>query len=316
MLLGLSGVAQDSTQFALDVQRELEEVQSAKIPINLDAFINEEGSVYLHWDCLAHDSILGYKIFYSTSERPKYSEFINGIISDTDVEKQIDQGDKTITYFFKVTSVDSTLTQSKFSDVVKIQTYDIIPPVKPELSSLDVLKDGLFIRWNKSTSNDVAKYILNRTDNIDKNSVQIEIADNSISDYLDQDIERGRWYTYNIVAIDDDGNISDASREMKVFAEDMSPKNGAQNLQISSLDGENLGIKVTWEVENSTVFKYEVYKSVNGKGYELYAKLLADGTYEFIDYKVKKKKTYGYQIRAIYTDGTLSPLSDEIIIGL
>ena len=316
LCIGCSVYGQDTTDVALAASENGDDMRSPEIPYDLEAVVNKDGEVYLRWDCDNHDRILGYKVLVSNDMDSKYEPFVKGITTESEATQYVEQGAERLTYYFKVCSMDSSLVQSEFSNIATIESYDVVPPGSPEVSSLDVLPKGLFLSWILPPDDDIEKIIISRTDNIDTQAVNFELSLNTQTSYMDEEVIRGRWYAYSLMAVDKEGNISAPSHEIKAFAEDMNPKNGAQNLAIESVPGDVLKLKVTWTVQNNTVFKYEIYKSVNGKGYELYSKVLAGGKNEFFDTKVKAKKTYGYQIRAIYSDGTLSPLSDEIIISL
>ena len=313
-LAGLTCYGQDSSSVAMLEDTSRSELSSIT-PFDLNAVVNKDGEVYLRWECSSHPKMLGYKVFVSENPNGKFSEFVKGITSETEATEYVEQGAERKTYYFKVVSIDSTLVQSPYSNVTTIESYDIVPPKTPEFTSLDVLQKGLLLTWTPPEDKDIEKYIIERTDNMVPTPVNFEIVSNGQYSFMDDMVERGRWYTYSILAVDYEGNISGPSREMKAFAEDMAPKDGAHNVEVVRGHGEDLELKVSWTVKNSTVFKYEIYRSINHKGYELYTKILAGNNF-FIDAKVKDKKTYGYQIRAIYSDGTLSPLSNEAIIDL
>lgn len=288
LLASLSSYGQDSLSVAMLEDSSRSEL-SSMTPYDLDAVINMEGEIYLRWDCKMHSKMLGYKVFVSENQNGKFTEFVKGITSETEATEFIKQGAERKTYYFKVVSIDSSLVQSPFSNITTIESYDIVPPKTPEFISLDVLQNGLLLTWELPVDKDIEKYIIERTDNMERKPVNFEIQSNGQYSFMDDKVERGRWYTYSILAVDYEGNISGPSREMKAFAEDMAPKDGAHNVIVERGVGEELELKVSWTVKNSTVFKYEIYRSINNKGYELYAKILAGNNY-FIDAKVKKRR--------------------------
>ena len=108
--------------------------------------------------------------------------------------------------YYRVNAVDLRSNTSDFSNIIKLEKPDIVPPNASIFTNYKVLKNSVKINFVTSTSKDVESIILQR-----------KLGDNDFEDitllstekqYEDVNVASNTKYTYRIVTIDDAGNTT------------------------------------------------------------------------------------------------------------
>lgn len=74
-------------------------------------------------------------------------------------------------------------------------------------------------------------------------------------------------------------------------------------------------VHVRWDYRNNNVREYHIYR-VEAAGALRWHCSVAAPQLHFHDESVTRSQTYRYRIKAVYSDGSQSPLSDELRIQL
>ncbi|MCK9206896.1 MAG: FG-GAP-like repeat-containing protein, partial [Salinivirgaceae bacterium] len=185
-------------------------------PANLSATAGVM-QVTLQWDQNTEADFLRYRIYGGTTANPtvKMDSTTNGI---TDASKVITGLTNGVTYYFRITAVDSSGLESGYSNEVGATPLEPdIPPGVPVNLAATVGDMQVTLRWNQNTEPDFLRYRIyggtaaNPTVKMD--STTDGIADTS---KVITGLTNGVTYYFRITAVDSSGLESDYSNEVTV----------------------------------------------------------------------------------------------------
>lgn len=185
-------------------------------PVGLNAKINENGIVTLHWQLGSELDINGYNVYFSNRHNGVYSIITSTPLRDTIYRDTINLNSLTSEVFYRISAVDVRGNTSDFSDFIKVNRPDTIPPGPALFIKYEVRDNGVYLEWTPSGSKDViAHHLYRKLDNMDF------ILLKSISDpveyyYLDSLWEGSNTYTYKILAVDKSGLFSKSVQNLRV----------------------------------------------------------------------------------------------------
>jgi subtilase family serine protease len=111
-------------------------------------------------------------------------------------------------YYYAVTAIDTGWNESDLSDIVTVSISDTTPPATPQ-NLIAVAGDSIIqLSWTENTEPDLAGYNLYRNGDIAPLNGDTLITANS---YEDLDVNNFTTYTYQITAVDVNGNESPMS---------------------------------------------------------------------------------------------------------
>lgn len=157
------------------------------------------------------------------------------------IEVTIDNLEQITNYQLQVTAVDDTENESAKSKILKITTKDIEPPQQTgPLRGAPLKSDVAQFFWSKPKDNKkVDKVKLYRNETLSKDSDQllfsrqteqvITVSGNENS-YTDVSIEKGKTYTYYMVALDEAGNVSEKSNIVTIKSSDQDDENKNEDM--------------------------------------------------------------------------------------
>ena len=257
-----------------------------------------------------------YRIFRSASGKDEFSQLTHRPIVDVFFSDTINKNDLNRSIFYKIIALDQRQNQSEFSNIFELIKPDIIPPSIPVLTETKATKEGIFLQWINSNSTDVEKHEVYRKLNNDTawqkiGELPLEKS-KTTSSYTDSESSSIQIARYKIVAVDKNGNISDASVSVAIKALKTSKGKTLKKLQ-KRTDLENGLVTISWESPEKEVMHYKIYRKSKTSNYTLYQTI--EGTKNsFEDYKLKLGDFFAYRIKVIYADGDISGFSKEINI--
>lgn len=167
----------------------------------------------LAWDPSPSTDLHYYRVY--RGERPQ-----EGILTDT-VEAALtahhDDGLRNgTTYYYRITAVDSTGNESRFSNEMGAGPYDQTPPDPP--ADLVVRSDSVHtvdLQWSAPSDADVRWYRIYR-DTTATPDVLVDSTEADVRAYTDTDRSGSTTYYYRVTAVDSTGNESGFSAEASV----------------------------------------------------------------------------------------------------
>jgi hypothetical protein len=177
-------------------------------PYNLIAKRQEACKVALNWNPSTAPDVTLYEIYRGGSEKSfsKIKEVSSAYITFIDIGLIPGK-----TYFYKVRAKDVDGLLSSFSNVAQIQVKAL--PFPPKGISVVETGKGVLVKWEKSETPDVVKYILYRKSYL---LFVKEIVETGKTNFMDTKVKRNITYTYWIRAIDSTGQLSKNSPSISI----------------------------------------------------------------------------------------------------
>lgn len=202
-------------------------------------------------------------------------------------------------------------------------------PISPIIKSYTVDNLDVTLDFELSPSNNIANYYLYRTTLNDHSTQLIPIFDftpaSGIKNYTDLNLVNGQTYIYCLIAKGKGVNGKESCYEMNgdlctvpgllVPVKVLSSKKDPISLFKGELNLDFPRENLSWVKPTSTdVVRYELFKNetnreVSTANEYTFWKSLPPETITLTDFEVKFFSTYQYGIRAVYKDGTMSPMS-------
>ncbi len=283
-----------------------------KPPVGITSVIDSSGVVTLNWQPNTDEDIDGYRVYMANKPKFEFMLITPSVIYDTVFSEKINLKTLTRKIYYKVKAVDVRQNQSAFSELITVTRPDIIPPVSPVIKNIGNTDNLAELSWVNSSSSDVAFHHIYRkykVDTVYEKVHTLEKTDDKRSVYTDKTVIRGKAYTYYIVAEDESGLISPPSN----YGYFKAPSDFVESIKLKKRAYTDR-IKLIWSIKaEKSVERILVYRSVNDGPLRLYNNSKEN---EFMDNKLSPEKTYKYSIKAVYTDGTKSPMSNSVVVKM
>lgn len=241
-----------------------------------------------------------YKFFYNNEENTEYSVFEAKGTSDTVYVVEgypIRQLNKHL--YVKMLTVDYAGNMSKPTAPIKVKIPDVIPPLTPTLQQSELRDKILYAKYEKSGSNDVLQYLLQRSvDNREWRTFQTLSASKISGTFIeinDTIKEHGVYQRVRVIA-EDESLLQSSPSEFasgRVTGKDRSkPCKNATAKYDSKLNR----VELNWSHDEASATRFSIYKKVNnGKSFFLgHTQNLG----LFIDRDIREKGSYDYIIVA------------------
>jgi len=203
--------------------------------------------IYPKWDGDYHDITFQFllfrseekKVYTQVNDRPLFR--VDGM-SNRYVDTSVEMGKK---YKYKIVAIDALGRSGKAAEI-KIQTFDQIPPEKPQELVALVEKEKVHLSWLQNSDTDIAGY------NIYRWEAESEIPDQLNSkllpitetQFIDNTMKYSMNYYYGVSAVDLSGNVSKHSARASALVTDKTPPKPASNFSAEIID--NM-VKLQWE---------------------------------------------------------------------
>jgi fibronectin type 3 domain-containing protein len=284
-------------------------------PKIVSAVCDSLGIVRLKWKHGGEEDLKQFNIYTANFENEEYSRIAN-IGVDSVYTDTISLGVLGKSVFYKVVAFDNSYNPSDFSEAFEVLRYDTIPPNPPIITDIRSSEDGIHLKWACSSSPDVKHSVLQRKLRADTTWQQIRlfgVTGKSYESYIDTTVVKGEKYQYTLTAYDEFGLSSKGGRVMNIQAYDNGERGSIRNFK-AVLNKQKHTVKLKWEYNKNGVERFIVYRTLNGSSKAIVAGVNGN-VYEYYDERTGPGNTYGYCIKALYFDGSESPLTKEIIVN-
>ncbi len=211
--------------------------------------------------------------------------------------------------YYRATALDFNFNESEMSDILTVPRPDLVPPVAPVITDVDVTDTSVAIFFTPGGSPDVASHLLYKRSSGDASwGTPVTIAADARS-AIDKDVKSNVTYEYALQAVDSAGNKSEKS--MTVLAR---PYMNAVLPAVSDLtvryDDSKKQMVLNWRYDRETEGqRFMIYRSLNGSGLKKYAAANNSTIRTFIDASLPGKGVYEYAIKVMSTTGAESGMS-------
>ena len=282
--------------------------------------------VDLTWNLLPNTSYQLFRRIGNDSEKIEISEGIKPVSADIDtLAQKMDYPQ--ISYY--LVAFDENYNPS---DTLKI-TYtkpSTLRPLAPIINGYTVEDLNVNLNFELSSSSNVANYNLYRTTLNEPNfsestPIYTFTAASGVKSYIDPNLSNGQTYIYYLIAFTANGLQSCYEKKMDsdsclvpaqlVPIKVLSSKKPSIIAFKGDLNLDFPSVNLTWskpmssEVDRIELFKNETNREASSTNSYTFWKSLSADAITLTDFEVKFFATYQYGIRAVYKDGTMSPMS-------
>lgn len=280
-------------------------------PQGLTASVDSNGIVHLRWQHNSESDLDGYLIYFGNSLSQEISGIVNKPIRTNYYYDTLSLGLLNRKVYYTIEAVDRNFNRSGTCAPVAVLRPDTIRPVRPQIASYQSGDGVIRLKWNASSSFDVASHVVHRVDLSDRKSKKIT-ADPGI-DFLDSDVVPGKNYAYTIRATDSSGNRSDPSNEVVVGLPKLHYRAAVKVLMVE-FDSVRGNVVLNWEYPDRDIDRITIYR---GTKRDILSELPSTSNHIFgttIDQNVVRGMTYFYAIKLYFTDGTETRMSPTVFI--
>ncbi len=286
---------------------KVSQIAPPKAPANFKASLKDKNEVLLTWE----DRSDNEEAFAITRRNPDGS-FVKVASLPADSESYVDSNlSMTGVYQYYIVAVNKAGVSKKvISNSVEIKgEFGGVPKAPSDFKAKVIDDSRVKLTWKDNSDNENGFYIVRN--NPDGTMSVVAFVDKDEEEFVDEDVKKGGVYTYQILAINDEG-VSDwvTSNEVKIEGQGI-PK--APSMAYAKvLDSDS--IKITWQDNSDNELGFYLEREEDGKDPIIIA-ILDPDTAEFIDKGVKKGVKYRYYVSAFNDSGTSAKSrSNEVVI--
>lgn len=289
---------------AVTARTKLASSSPPAVPLNLKVTSVTTDSVSLSWES-ATDSIdvIGYIIY-------RDNQLIQGVIGAEEVAyTDIGLMEDTM-YTYQVRAVDQAGNISEMSNTVTARTKpteEILPPADPlNLRIDDVTTNSVSLSWEAAIDDvGVTGYHVYRDDQLIQTLSGTELS------YIDTGLMEATTYTYKIRAVDQAGNLSEASSAVKARTKmTIEVSRPLPPTKLRSARVTEHEVALMWDAPNESkeIMSYQVYRN------NVLVGEVAGETSLYTDKDLQENTKYSYVVKSKNKEGDLSEESNKIIV--
>lgn len=239
----------------------IEDVTPPAIPELISAEIDTLGQVVIKWKPNSEKDLLGYQLFYAHHPDAHFTNITSKPFKENSYTYQSNIDVLNEEIFFKIQSIDNFWNHSDLSDVITLRLPDKVPPAPAFFSDFYVDENGIQLEWQPSQSRDVVEQALYRRQE-QGNWKLLKSFDRNQSSYIDTVLIESKIYEYNIVAIDDGGNKTDATDFIRLKAMGNRILDAVDDFAYKQGKNQN-DVIFSWLAVDYPMRKYIIYRSKN-----------------------------------------------------
>ncbi|MEL6393698.1 MAG: hypothetical protein AAFR97_13165, partial [Bacteroidota bacterium] len=275
-------------------------------PLDLSAEVDSFGHITLSWSASEATDLKGYYVYFANSEEDVFTNISNKPFQENQFLDTISLQSLTKNVFYRVAAVDRRGNYSEFSEVLRVERPDIIPPSAPLMTEYRADEDHNYLAWRRSSSIDAFQQVVYRKAKGEDNWFSLDTLLLVDAEYRDYEAAAGQTYYYKLTTLDAAGLESEPSQTVS-FRTRFQAQHPAVAFSWSSAEGGLL----TWEYEqaaNQPINRIILYRAENEAPLTTYAQLLNSAT-QHIDTQTDAGQTYHYALKFVYENGSRSPLT-------
>jgi len=276
-------------------------------PTGLEANIDSSGIIKLSWDLGTEIDLTSYQVYFSNDKDEVFTNRSKDYVRDTTYQDAVTLQTLTEEIYYYVVAFDASFNESDRSEIVTVKKPDIVPPVAAVFANYKNSDNAIFIKFIPSSSADVVALILERrTEGTAWN--ELERLAPGTSQYTDTTVEDGEYYEYRLVVVDDSGNKTTSSKNLRLRA------SGPLFLQTPvNLSAKRKGEKVelSWEYTDTEDIYFLIYRKVGDDPLITYQRV--DGQREYTDMTIDKEVQYA--VKAVHKNGKESEVTDLVLVN-
>jgi hypothetical protein len=207
--------------------------------------------------------------------------------------------------------LDKTENESPRSAPVDVRLPDHLGPNAPIVTAVAAVNGGIELSWAASVDKDVAGYRVYRGEKIDSLSLlNKDKTELTTTAYKDVDVKSGVTYFYAVAGVDRSGNVGDKSQPRSASTYVKVPAAVPTGLQVMN---KTTPWKLGWLAPQDASGFIVYVAAERTDGYRQTGAMVHARTME-IPVPNYQQKVW-YKVQAIYPGGTVSALSEPIMVS-
>lgn len=278
-------------------------------PANLSAVVDDFGNIALKWNANAETDMYGYRVYRANYKGEELSLLTGEPIPTSVYADKVNLKFLNRHVYYKVMAIDRNQNQSALSEMLEVKLPDKMKPMPPVFLPVNSSNDGVILRWQGSSSDDVVAYDVYRQGVGEKQWMRISnipSGKDSVYSYRDSNLSLAS-YRYTVIAVDQSGLESEPSQA--VVGNNIDNRlRPPVTLREPVVDREKNSILISWAYMQARVQSYKIFRSVDTEPSILY-KTLPGTVTEFSDKELRAGKEYHYRVLVVFDNQKKSELS-------
>lgn len=289
-------------------------------PTGLLANLDTNGVVTLLWEASPEKDAAGYQVYFANDTTENFVQITKADLQYNYFKDTIVLNTLNEAIYYRVSAFDRSYNNSEWSDILRVERPDIVPPTPPVLLLPRPTGEAVVLTWKRSSSTDAVTYAILRRDAADE-SGQWSVLDSipAIDTlYADTTAAYEVVYDYTMHTVDDAGLASEQANIQagrRIFTADVG---GVGEVTVALQGtGEQARPQVQWTYEkpgedllSEADHRFMLYRAT-GNAPLLRYKQLKSKEPSFTDTAVEAGQTYRYALMVVYSNGKKSGLSME-----
>jgi hypothetical protein len=277
---------------------QLEDSIPPVVPTGLEGEIDTLGIVHLKWNANKEGDLLGYKIFRGQIKGEEVVPLNDIVWQDTVFIDSVQIYSLNPNTYYSVAAVDKRQNQSPMCSIVELKKPEVVPPSSPIFTKFETKEDGHYLEW--VTGNEegikIALYRYKGKDG-EKQLLYMVEKDSNINSYLDDKLEEGVIYYYEVSAMKNENLVSEPSPRVSLKAKmkEVSKNDSEKTIEFKAKREEG-GVLLRWEYNVTKIRSLSIYRKKTDEEFALWYQPAALTEQKFLDGDAEKNTVYEYML--------------------
>ncbi|MBT2160031.1 fibronectin type III domain-containing protein [Zobellia barbeyronii] len=298
---GIGGDFQDSSPYMIQPIDSIPPI----VPQGLIGTIDSLGIVQLTWGKNTELDLKGYSIFRSNRPNQEFTKLNKSELQQPNYIDTINTKSFNKKVYYKIVAADNRYNESPPSKILELTRPNTAKPSVPVFKTYEVKEDTVLLKWTKSSSENIVKYVLYRkelTNTLWENV--FETNDVDVLDYNDTNTLPNTKYLYSLVAVNNFNVESNPSPPISIYTINKLIKSVIKSLT-SLVDRENKSIQLNWRVIEDNIAEIQLFRKVGKENKFTLYQTFSQRQKQYTDTRLEPNSIYTYGIKIIFNDGSL-----------
>ena len=284
-------------------------------PVFESGIIDSTGVVTLSISKNTERDLMGYRIFRANDPEHEFSVVDESFVEIDTLNQEIQVVfNDTVTLnsltpyiYYRTKALDFNYNQSSFSDIMKIERPDTIPPTTPVFKRVINRANEIELHFALSQSKDVEAHQLYRKGNMEEPWEVYAALETTQQIFVDSLARQGVIYYYSLRARDNSELYSDFAKAVYGKAYDDGVRPVVDDLSLEMQEGT---VTLSWNYEQMDENTFFVIYKTDQQG-----RLISHGRSDSLEFSetINPDEVAGYAVRTYTADGGQSRLSDQVV---
>jgi hypothetical protein len=300
---GIAGDHQDSSPAMI---QPVDSIPPDK-PLGLQGAVDTLGVVQLFWEPNQELDLKGYSVLRADRDNQEFTRLTKREITETHYKDTINIKNFATKVYYRIIASDLRYNESQPSDTLVLERPSRVPPTSPVFTEYELLGDTIALKWTPSSSEKIGKQIIYRKKLELKDDLWqpiLETEEESLTEFKDVETEPDTGYGYTITSVNTAGLESKPSPLLAITTPQILLKPKIKGFYVE-IDRESKHIALSWRYNEPNVLEIQLFKKENEGEYTLY-KTFQPSRRQFLDTKLIPNSEYGYGLKAVFMDGSIS----------